>query len=131
MFTLQTQRLLRPPLPKNMGHPTNESESVLTEHSSRCTRFVLMSVETIGNAYSLAWRVTARCAHGKYDGGSYARECRHRAELDLATLVWTRGAAFPLSSLESRLKCPRCGSRRIVIIFEPPSTRQRATGVVR
>jgi DNA-directed RNA polymerase subunit RPC12/RpoP len=83
-------------------------------------------VETIGEAYSLGWRLTARCTHGKFDGGHYARECQHRAELDLATLVWTRGAAFPLSSLESRLKCPRCGSRRIVIMFEPPTNHQRA-----
>ncbi len=86
-----------------------------------------MTVETIGEAYSLGWRLTARCAHGKYEGERSARECRHRAELDLATLVWTRGAAFPLSSLESRLKCPRCGSRRIVIMFEPPPSRQRAS----
>jgi hypothetical protein len=46
---------------------------------------------------------------------------RYGGELDLATLVWTRGAAFPLARLESRLKCPRCGSRRVVLLFEPPS----------
>jgi DNA-directed RNA polymerase subunit RPC12/RpoP len=90
-----------------------------------------MAIETIGEACSLGWRLTARCAKGKYDAERSARECRYRAELDLPTLVWTRGAAFPLSALESRLKCPRCGSRRIVIMFEPPSTRQRATGAVR
>jgi len=33
-------------------------------------------------------------------------ECRYRAELDMETLVWTRGRAFPLSRLESRLRCP-------------------------
>jgi hypothetical protein len=29
------------------------------------------------------------------------RECVANAELDLATLVWTRGAEFLISSLES------------------------------
>src|SRR3954468_5113802 len=27
-----------------------------------------MAVETLGEAYSYGWRVTARCAHGKRDG---------------------------------------------------------------
>jgi DNA-directed RNA polymerase subunit RPC12/RpoP len=38
----------------------------------------------------------------------------------METLVCTRGRAFPLSSLESRLRCPRCGNRRMVVMFEPP-----------
>jgi hypothetical protein len=36
------------------------------------------------------------------------------------TLVWTRGRAFPLSRLESRLRCPRCGSGYVVVLYEPP-----------
>jgi len=38
----------------------------------------------------------------------------------METLLWTRGRAFPLSRLESRLRCPRCGSRYVVILYEPP-----------
>jgi len=53
------------------------------------------------------------------------RECKQSAELDLETLVWTRGAAFPLARLESRLKCPRCGSRRVTILFDVPSIPQQ------
>jgi DNA-directed RNA polymerase subunit RPC12/RpoP len=84
-------------------------------------------VETIGDAYSLSWRVFARCTKGKFEDGARAvRECHYRAELHLQTLVWTRGRTFPLSSLESRLKCPQCGSRRIIVMFEPPPSRQRA-----
>ncbi len=48
--------------------------------------------------------------------------CEQTVELDLRTLVWTRGEAFPLEMLQSRLKCPRCGSRRVQVIFEPPTT---------
>jgi hypothetical protein len=37
------------------------------------------------------------------------KECVYRAEFDMETLVWTRGKRFPLSRLESRLRCPMCG----------------------
>jgi hypothetical protein len=70
-----------------------------------------MAVETLGEALSYGWRVTARCAAGKQDGMHRHRECIYRAELDMETLVWTRGRGFPLSRLESRLRCPHCGSR--------------------
>jgi DNA-directed RNA polymerase subunit RPC12/RpoP len=30
--------------------------------------------------------------------------------------------AFPLSRLESRLRCPRCGSRNVVVLYRPPSS---------
>ena len=61
---------------------------------------------------------------GPRDGMKRVRECLHGAELGMQTLVWTPGVAFPLSRLESRLKCPRCGSRRVVLLFEPPSGRE-------
>lgn len=80
-----------------------------------------MTVETIGEAYSLGWRVRARCAGGPREDMKRVRECVHGAELDLRTLVWTRGRDFPLSRLESRLKCPRCSSRRVVLLFTPPA----------
>ena len=45
-------------------------------------------------------------------------ECLASAELDLETLVWTRGEGFPLQDLWSRLKCPQCWSRRITVLFD-------------
>jgi hypothetical protein len=48
------------------------------------------------------------------------RPCVYSYDLDLSTLVWTRGAPFPLSDLASRLKCPSCGSRRVALIFHMP-----------
>ncbi len=74
-----------------------------------------MGVETIGEAFSLGWRVVPVAR------GAARRECTYRRELDLETLVCTRGRAFPLSSLETRLRCPRCGNRRMVVMFEPPT----------
>jgi hypothetical protein len=87
-----------------------------------------MPVESLGEALSYGWRVTARCAHGKQDGMHRHRACVYRAELDLETLVWTRGAAFPLSRLESRLKCPQCGSREVTLLFSIPPHRNAAAG---
>jgi hypothetical protein len=83
----------------------------------------VMSIETIGEAHSLGWRVIARCTYSRGDGPSSksSRECIYRKELDMETLVWTRGRAFPLSRLESRLRCPQCGSRQIVVLFDPPA----------
>src|SRR4051812_3745418 len=71
-------------------------------------------------AWRLGWRVTARCAFGRRDGMKSIRECTYRAELNMQTLVWTRGPNFPLSRLESRLMCPECGSRRVALLFEVP-----------
>jgi hypothetical protein len=85
-----------------------------------------MAVETLGEALSYGWRVTARCAHGRRDGMKSIKECVYRAELDMETLVWTRGRSFPLSRLESRLRCPHCGSRDVQLIFTVPSNVQTA-----
>jgi hypothetical protein len=49
------------------------------------------------------------------------------ATYNIDTLVCTRGPNFPLSRLESRLMCPACGSRRVTVVFEPPSNYQVGT----
>ncbi|WP_187144426.1 hypothetical protein [Microvirga massiliensis] len=79
-----------------------------------------MAVETIGEAFTLGWRVRMRCSFGPRDAMRRIRECAFRCELDLQTLVCIRGAAMPLSLLAERHKCPRCGSRRLALIYEPP-----------
>jgi hypothetical protein len=90
--------------------------------------FCSMAVETLGEALSYGWRVTARCAAGKQDGMHRHKECVYRAELDMETLVWTRGRSFPLSWVHTRLRCPVCGSRQIVVMFEPPANSKIAAG---
>jgi hypothetical protein len=85
-----------------------------------------MAVETLGEAFSYGWRVTARCAAGKQDGMHRHRECMYRGELNMETLVWTRGRAFPLSRLETRLRCPMCGSRDVILMFSVPTNAQAA-----
>jgi len=87
-----------------------------------------MGIETIGEAFDAGWRVRVRCAWGPRDGMKRQRECVYGAELDLATLVWTRGAAFPLGMLESRLLGPRCGSRKVRLAFSVLAIPLRAKG---
>jgi hypothetical protein len=86
-----------------------------------------MAIETLGQALSAGWRVRARCVNGREDYTHSARNCVNVQELDLETLVWTRGRDFPLARMESRLKCPRCGNRRIALIFEPPAREWRVS----
>jgi hypothetical protein len=87
-----------------------------------------MAVETLGEACAQGWRVTVRCSYGRTESprSQSSRECSYRKELDMETLVWTRGRGFPLSRLESRLRCPRCGSRSVVVLYQPP--RRAAAG---
>ena len=42
--------------------------------------------------------------------------------LDVETLVCTRGRAFPLSRLASRMMCPSCGERNVWLTFEVPGS---------
>ena len=78
-----------------------------------------MAVETLGEARQLGW-FKARCGFGKYDAMKTIRECVYSAELDMRTLIFTRGLSFPLSALPSRLKCPACGSRQVRLIYTAP-----------
>ena len=81
-----------------------------------------------GDAFAAGWRITARCAWGKREGMKTKRECTYTRELDLETLIWTRGPNFPLSSLDGRLMCPRCRSRRVAVLFQPPTVSNAASG---
>ncbi|MEY9582728.1 hypothetical protein [Sinorhizobium fredii] len=90
--------------------------------------YLIAMVETIGEAFSLGWQLRARCAYGNRDGMKSVRECTWNYDLDMLTLVATRGRDFPLSMVASRLRCPRCGSRRVTVVFMPPSTGDRRRG---
>jgi hypothetical protein len=80
----------------------------------------LKDQKTFGEAFSLGWRITARCAWGRREGMKSIRQCNARYDLDLETLIWTRGGKFPISMLSERLKCPRCGSRQVALMFNLP-----------
>jgi hypothetical protein len=83
-----------------------------------------MPVQTLGEAWKLGWRVRVRCLLTADNPHSRNKrisiECNTSAELDMKSLVWTRGDAFPLDQLATRLKCPRCGNRNVQVFFEVP-----------
>jgi hypothetical protein len=79
-------------------------------------------------ARTLGWKVHMRCAHGYLDNTRSMRRCVYRKQLDLETLVATRGPNFPISRLESRLMCPSCGNRQVTLVFDPPSNAQVGRG---
>ena len=85
-----------------------------------------MSIETLKDALSAGWRVHACCIDGQVDYTRSTAKCRYQAELSLETLVWTRGRNMPLAGLHDRMMCPRCGGRRVNLIFEPPTIAGRA-----
>lgn len=93
-----------------------------------------MQIETLGDAWTHSARVWIACAYGPYvkSGLKRGRECVYQKTLDLETLVCTRGRDFPMARLADRLRCPRCGSREIRVIWEfPPQGKpieQRAAG---
>ena len=62
-----------------------------------------------------------RCLDDGREGLKHKRRCDFRCQLDLQTLVCTRGRDFPLARIAERLRCPRCGCRRIAVMFGPPS----------
>jgi hypothetical protein len=79
-------------------------------------------IETLEQARNQGMKITARCGWGRREGMRTIRECKASIRLGLDTLIWTRGGAFPISMLEGRLKCPRCGSRRVVLLFDLPTS---------
>lgn len=80
------------------------------------------AVETLGEALNLSWAVHMRCLDDGREGLKHKRECGFKRQLDLETLVCTRGRDFPLGRLAERLRCPRCGCRRVGVMFGPPSS---------
>jgi hypothetical protein len=89
-----------------------------------------VAIETLGEAWNLSWRIHMRCLHDGMEGLKHKRECGYRFELDLTTLVCTRGRDFPIARIAERLRCPRCGCRRVAVLFGPPShTHSLAVGM--
>ena len=67
-----------------------------------CSLYFHVSVETLGEAFDLSWSVHMRCLHDGKEGLKHRRDCNFRRELDLETLVCTRGRAFPIGRLAER-----------------------------
>ena len=88
-------------------------------------------ISTIGEAHDLGWTLRVYCRWGQARRDEVDRECTAYVDVDLKTLVWTRGRDFPIAKLETRMKCIRCGSRRVMIAFSPPAEPARSAARMR
>ena len=80
-----------------------------------------MQIETLGDAYTHSAKVWMACAWGpQTQGHKRGRECHYRKDLDMETLLCTRGRDFPIARLAQRLRCPRCGSRDVRVVWNFP-----------
>jgi hypothetical protein len=54
--------------------------------------------------------------------------CDTTAELDMKTLVWTRGESMPLEVLKQRMRCPKFGGvHHITVWFDIPNQPKQAS----
>lgn len=86
-------------------------------------------VRTLKDALYSGWKVRVRCfvfgPHHKRGWRDHVL-CDYKRELDLHTLVWTRGN-LPLHVFEKKLRCPRCGNMRIQVLYEIPNQPKQNT----
>jgi hypothetical protein len=88
---------------------------------SFCSLIVLMvTLRTLGEAYSAGWGIRIRCQRGDHQGIVRVDPCRFEAGLDMQTLVTTRGRDFPLARVAGRLRCPNCGDMGVQVLFDVP-----------
>jgi hypothetical protein len=79
----------------------------------------------LGESLDLGRKLRVYCREGKGSAMKKHRACTASIDADLETLVRTRGRDFPIGWLSTRVKCPRCHSRHVVIAFEPPASPAR------
>lgn len=90
-----------------------------------------MQIETLGDAYTHSARDWMACAWGPMtEGYKRKRECHYRKDLDMETLLCTRGRDFPIARLAQRLRCPRCGSRDVRVVWNFPPVDYTKTAAV-
>src|SRR5258707_13930224 len=83
-----------------------------------------MPITTLGEAWRLGWRIRVRCllvGRKPKTRDRTAVFCDTTTELDMNTLVWTRGEAMPLDRLSTLFRCPKCGSPKITVAFHVPN----------
>jgi hypothetical protein len=86
----------------------------------------IVTVETLVDAWRAGWTASARCKGRNARTKNGTKPCPQQLDLDMRTLMWTRGADFPIAMLSERLMCPSCRSRKVFVIFDIPGNGSRA-----
>lgn len=63
-----------------------------------------------------------KCGRGDHRGIVKIEPCGYQGDLDMETLVCTRGRGFPLARIASRLHCPNCGEQGVKVLFDVPGS---------
>ena len=79
-------------------------------------------------ARSLAWKVHTRCANGYRQETRSMRRCVYRKQLDLETLVCTRGPNFLALKAGGEIDVPGLWKQKVTVVFEPPTNAQVGSG---
>lgn len=82
----------------------------------------MATITTLGDAYAAKWTIRLRCTRGMLRGIVKLDPCGFQADLDMQTLVCTRGRDFPLARIASRLRCPNCGHMEVQVLFDVPGS---------
>ena len=56
-------------------------------------------ISTLGEVHDLGWRLRVYCRFGKREGMKSIRACTAYIDIDVPTLIWTRGRDFPIARL--------------------------------
>ena len=81
-----------------------------------------MQIENLADVWEAGGRLYARCEKPRHEGLKSVRACGNQYELDMRTMLWTRGGAFPISMLSSRMRCPICGTRQVSVRLSLPGS---------
>jgi hypothetical protein len=81
---------------------------------------------TLWQARQAGWTVTLKC-HRQREGLKSVKPCAGELKVHLGTLVAALGPELDLAELQTRLRCPTCGTDRVEIrTIQPPAA---ASGV--
>jgi hypothetical protein len=72
-------------------------------------------IMTLGQAADRDLTLRLYCRGGAGQAMKRHRPCIAAYEIDIETLIWTRGREYPLKALHRIMKCPACNSRLIQI----------------
>ena len=81
-----------------------------------------MEIESLGDVWEAGGRLYTRCEKPRREGLKSVRPCSNQYELDVRTMLWTRGRDFPVSMLSSRMRCPKCGAREVSVRLSLPGS---------
>lgn len=78
-------------------------------------------VDNLGQAFEAGWQLNVRCERRRA-GLKSVRSCPGTQTLDLGTILWTHGAACPIGYLHGRLRCPKCGTLDVLVLWSTPGS---------